>query len=318
MNDSMRPLLNDQPSNGDYTSEVAFDVKESTAYLAYSNGILKLFNPETKHVYDRIKPEDIIGVELEISLDGDIPNKALKGREKMERIENRMRSASLSPGENNDEHDLPNDESLITSKATLNIYAYPKEISIGFISKIKSCLQTDDTNDPQEEQDEESSEPVYGNRYEKHRRYLLKPTEDLADARSLVSFIRKISNLEQKDKNIRYLIMVNPFSGTKKGIETYHNVVKKMLNERGVDHDVLVTTKAGHAIERVKEDFELKDGERDLQEYDGIVVLGGDGILSEVLQGLRTRQDYDDIMKRLKFGIVGCGAFNLATALFII
>jgi sphingosine kinase len=159
---------------------------------------------------------------------------------------------------------------------------------------------------------------VYGNRYEKHRRYLLKPAEDLADARSLVSFIRKIAKLEQRDKNIRYLIMVNPFSGTKKGVETYHNVVKKMLNERGVDHDVLVTTKAGHAVERVKEDFELNDGERDLREYDGIVVLGGDGILSEILQGLRTRNDYDDIMKRLKFGIVGCGACNLATALFII
>jgi hypothetical protein len=313
MNDSMVPLLNEQSLSGDYTSDVAFDINETTAYLTYSNGILKLFNPENKNVYDRINPKDIIGVELEISLDGHIPNKALKGREKMERIENHIRSERLAAGESNDEHHLSNDESLITSKAMLNIYAYPKAISNGFISKIKSCLQT---NDSQEEQGEEGSQPWYGNRYEKHRRFLLKPVEDLSSARSLVSFIRKVAKLEQKD-NLRYLIMVNPFSGTKRGIETYHNVVKKLLNERGIDNDVLVTRKAGHAMERVMENYELKEGERDLQDYDGIVVLGGDGLLSEVLQGLRTRNDYDDIMKRLKFGIVGCGEFHLTVVLSI-
>ena len=314
MNDSMVPLLNDQSQDQDYKSQVAFDVHESKAYLTFSHhGILKLFNPETKHVYDRIKAEDIIGVELEISLDEEIPNKALKGREKMERIQNQIHKERL-----NGEHDeLPNDECLITSKATLNIYAYPKAISNGFISKIKSCLQTDDSSGHPEDRDEEGSERWYGNRYEKHRRYLLKPTENLSAARSLVSSIRNIAKLEQRDTNFRYLVMVNPFSGTKRGLETYHNVVKKMLNERGVDHDVLVTTKAGHAIERVMDDYELKEGEKDLEEYDGIVVMGGDGILSEVLQGLRTRKDYDEIMKRLKFGIVGCGELNLV-ALFCI
>jgi len=49
---------------------------------------------------------------------------------------------------------------------------------------------------------------------------------------------------------------------------------------------------------------------RDVAEYDGVVAMGGDGILYEMLQTLWERVDAECLMGRMKFGIVGCGTSN--------
>jgi len=49
---------------------------------------------------------------------------------------------------------------------------------------------------------------------------------------------------------------------------------------------------------------------RDVADYDGIVAMGGDGILYEMLQTLWEREDAECLMARMKFGIVGCGTSN--------
>lgn len=308
MNESNTHLNTDPNWNEEIASQVAFDHNGTTAYLTFSHGVLKFYNPETNHVFDRIKVADIIGVAFEISLDGHIPDKAVRGMEKMERLQD-----SATPKTKSSPTEIYND-SLITSKATLNIYAYPKRISRGVLSQIKSCFRSDDSIECMEEKDD--SEQSYGNRYEKHRRYVLQPVEDLSLARSLAVSIRQVAKLEEFDRDLLYLVLVNPYSGTQKGMETYDSIVKKMLDERGVDHDVLVTQRAGHAMERVLETYELIEGERSLTEYDGIIALGGDGLLSEILQGLRIRKDYDDLMNKMKFGIVGCGKLPYFVLLF--
>jgi len=48
----------------------------------------------------------------------------------------------------------------------------------------------------------------------------------------------------------------------------------------------------------------------DVAEYDGVVAMGGDGILYEMMQTLWTRTDSEKLMDRLRVGIVGCGTSN--------
>ena len=106
----------------------------------------------------------------------------------------------------------------------------------------------------------------------------------------------------------KFLVIVNPCSGTKHGKKVYETIVRKMLQECGVDHDVLMTQHSGHAFNRMKKD-DTHDSD-DVSTYNAIISVGGDGILSEIMNGLRSRDDFDTIMKQLKFGIVGCGTGN--------
>ena len=76
-----------------------------------------------------------------------------------------------------------------------------------------------------------------------------------------------------------------------------------MLGESGVDHDVLVTQHARHATESMEmiRNQKRSGDEKDVSEYDGIVMMGGDGIIMEILQGLKTQNDYDAIVDRIRF-----------------
>jgi len=119
-------------------------------------------------------------------------------------------------------------------------------------------------------------------------------------------------------------VVLNPYSGTGKGMEIYRDTVKVMLDQAGVDHDLFVTEYGGHASERVLEGYcggsKKKSGDDDgggnedsgddLTKYDAMVAMGGDGILYEALQGIYKRSDFKQLLETLKFGIVGCGTSN--------
>ena len=73
----------------------------------------------------------------------------------------------------------------------------------------------------------------------------------------------------------RVLVILNPFSGGKRGLHVWHSVVEGMLMQAGVQAELLKTTHAGHAVEIARH--------ADLARLDGVVAIGGDGILSEVV-----------------------------------
>ncbi len=73
----------------------------------------------------------------------------------------------------------------------------------------------------------------------------------------------------------RVLVILNPFSGGKRGLHVWHSVVEVMLQQAGVQAELLITTHAGHAVEIARH--------ADLTRLDGVVAIGGDGILSEVV-----------------------------------
>jgi sphingosine kinase len=210
-----------------------------------------------------------------------------------------------------------------SSSASINIYAYPK------MKKGKICNE--------------------GKRSANHKNYAIdsRGCEDFGDARKLIEAIRNLaglqSNLPINNNPIRYLVILNPFSGGNDGCGVssktgakyiYESLLNPMLEEAGVEHDLLVTGWGGHAQERMKDrrshryktapdgssDAVQRDDNlcsintdtetNDISEYKAIIAMGGDGILFEIMQGIHTREDESEIFKNMKFGIVGCGTSN--------
>lgn len=225
-----------------------------------------------------------------------------------------------------------------SSAAYLNIYCYPRSVQkSGLSALLQNCYKVDNASQYvkledilSETDDDECDQSQLGHRYEKHRRFKLFPTEDFADVQTLITAIRRVANLghfedtqcstssktsEMKQHPLsaskrkkKYFVVVNPFSGTKKAKHIYETMMIKMLRECGVDHDVLFTQYSGHAYERMKK-VECDD-ETDISKYDAIISMGGDGLLSEIINGLKSRDDFENIAKELKFGIIGCGTCN--------
>jgi len=101
----------------------------------------------------------------------------------------------------------------------------------------------------------------------------------LTDLSILASAIRTLS--KTLDKAERFLVLVNPCSGKKRGVIEYEKVLRPMLEQAGICHDCLITTHPNHAKERMQsQDF------KDISEYTSLVLVGGDGIIHEVMQGI--------------------------------
>ena len=118
----------------------------------------------------------------------------------------------------------------------------------------------------------------------------------------LVDCIRTLSTGTAAKR--KFLVVVNPFSGKKRALVQCDREVRPLFAQSNIDFDLLVTTHAGHATERMKEDG------GDLSEYDGVIAVGGDGLLYEMMQGVQTRGDRDDLLRRVTFGIIPAGSGN--------
>ncbi|KAI9184652.1 hypothetical protein H9P43_003707 [Blastocladiella emersonii ATCC 22665] len=101
-----------------------------------------------------------------------------------------------------------------------------------------------------------------------------------------------------------FLVVVNPFSGRKRGKRVAQGTLLPLLQLSHEDHTVLVRETIGpnHAATIAQE--------IDINTHDGALLVGGDGIVHEFVNGLLTRPDRDQIRHALPIAHVAAGSGN--------
>ena len=94
---------------------------------------------------------------------------------------------------------------------------------------------------------------------------------------------------------MKLLIFVNPASGTGQAINTYNKALP-LLNKGNVTTRVVFTEYKNHAYDYVQN---LK-----INEYDGIIVCSGDGIMHEIINSIFNRNDKDIFINNIILGVI--------------
>jgi len=97
----------------------------------------------------------------------------------------------------------------------------------------------------------------------------------------------------------RWLIIVNPNAGIKKGTKDWP-VILQILRDEQVDFDFRITSARGHAIEIAAESVS--------QGYRNLCVVGGDGTLNEVLNGIILQKEVN--FSEVTLGMIPVGTGN--------
>lgn len=100
----------------------------------------------------------------------------------------------------------------------------------------------------------------------------------------------------------KMLVLLNPKSGSGKARQTFQKFVVPVFVEAEIPYEVKVTKHANYAREFARI--------RDLYAWRSIVVVGGDGIYFEVINGLLERPDWEKAVKSIPIGIIPCGSGN--------
>ncbi|KAG5271154.1 hypothetical protein AALO_G00176500 [Alosa alosa] len=99
----------------------------------------------------------------------------------------------------------------------------------------------------------------------------------------------------------RLLLLVNPFSGRGQAMQWCQTHILPMIREANISYNLIQTERQNHARELIRE--------ISLQEWDGIIIVSGDGLLHEVINGLMERPDWEMAIKT-PVGILPCGSGN--------
>ncbi|XP_056608358.1 sphingosine kinase 1 [Triplophysa dalaica] len=101
------------------------------------------------------------------------------------------------------------------------------------------------------------------------------------------------------------MVLVNPQSGWGQAMALYNSHIQRMLTEAGIQHTLVITERQNHAREMMRN--------ADLTQCDAIVILSGDGLLFEVVNGLMDRQDWEKAIQT-PVGILPGGSGNALAA----
>ncbi|XP_066147813.1 sphingosine kinase 1-like isoform X2 [Euwallacea fornicatus] len=100
----------------------------------------------------------------------------------------------------------------------------------------------------------------------------------------------------------RLLILCNPKSGSGKGKQVFQQKVAPILNEAEIPYDLYMTKHYNFARDFVRSNS--------LAQWTGIIGVGGDGIIFEIINGLFERPDWAEVLKSIPIGVVPGGSGN--------
>lgn len=100
----------------------------------------------------------------------------------------------------------------------------------------------------------------------------------------------------------KLLVILNPKSGPGRSRETFQKRIHPILSEAERPYEVHVTKCSNYARDFVRT--------RDVYQWSGLLMVGGDGIVFEVLNGLFQRPDWEKAIGELPLGVIPCGSGN--------
>ncbi|KAK2503354.1 hypothetical protein MC885_004931 [Smutsia gigantea] len=132
-----------------------------------------------------------------------------------------------------------------------------------------------------------------------------------AESRDANSHQLKNLGFANRPKSLK--VLLNPQSHKKEATQVYYGKVEPLLKIAGIKTDVTITEYEGHALSLLKE--------CQLQGFDGVVSVGGDGSASEVAHALLLRaqknagMEIDSILApapaQLPLGVIPAGSTNI-------
>jgi sphingosine kinase len=104
----------------------------------------------------------------------------------------------------------------------------------------------------------------------------------------------------------KFLVFINPHSGTGRALKTYHTIIAPMFEEACIDVELVITQRANHAKEYLQGDA------INFTQYACICVVSGDGLVFEVVNGLAQRPQGDglELLKKIPLAPIPGGTGN--------
>ena len=103
----------------------------------------------------------------------------------------------------------------------------------------------------------------------------------------------------------KMLVFINPRSGKRRALRIWRKTCKRVFDDAEIRVKEVVTERANHA-----RDY-LKQMPREaLMSFECIVIVSGDGLMFEALQGIMARNDWRDVIRAVSFGIIHGGTGN--------
>mmetsp|Transcript_19965 Transcript_19965/g.32911 ORF Transcript_19965/g.32911 Transcript_19965/m.32911 type:complete len:528 (+) Transcript_19965:102-1685(+) len=120
-------------------------------------------------------------------------------------------------------------------------------------------------------------------------------------------YVQTLSFLGRTEKSMEkpILVLINPKSGPGHSTKIWMNTGNKVIcQDAGHRVEVVTTERANHALELISTTKDL------CGKYKGIVIVSGDGLMYETLQGIMQRKDWAHCVRWLPVGILPGGSGN--------
>lgn len=94
-------------------------------------------------------------------------------------------------------------------------------------------------------------------------------------------FVTIEAALRKENRPKNFLVFINPYCGKRKGTEIYNKTVKPILELANVETTVVVTENRTHSRDVILS--------TEISKYDGVMAVGGDGTISDIINSLVIR-----------------------------
>ncbi|GAV09313.1 hypothetical protein RvY_18877 [Ramazzottius varieornatus] len=120
---------------------------------------------------------------------------------------------------------------------------------------------------------------------------------------AILALLRPISVCAHYSR--RWLVLINPAGGPGKAVKLFQERVLPIFSEAEINFDTVISERAGHVGEIVRS--------LNLDRYSAVILVSGDGLIYEAINGLMERADWRRAIKT-PLGLIPAGSGNALAA----